>query len=503
MSSNEDNDRVKWLARLPEENPDPVLRVAPGSILLYANEAARRLLSDLVLVEGHPVPEQLAEAARESLARGTRHKVELVSDGRCFSLNLVPVGSEVNVYGRDITDRKLAEEALRERENDLRAANERLIEADKHKNEFLAMLSHELRNPLAPIRNSLHVLDHSAPDGERAHRARAVIERQVEHMARLVDDLLDVTRISRGKIQLQREHVDLNELARGTVEDHRSVFAERGVGLEFTGANRPITVHGDRTRLGQVVGNLLVNAAKFTPRGGRATVSVELDAGGDHAVVRVVDTGIGITPEILPLLFEPFIQGPTTLDRSAGGLGLGLALVKGLVDMHGGSVSADSAGAGQGATFTLRVPVDGAPAQSRPLEPGPASSPGSRRVLVIEDNLDAAESLRDALELGDHVVLIASSGAEGLEKARAFAPDVVICDIGLPGMDGYDVARSLRADPSLGRTALVALTGYAAAEDVSRAAQAGFDLHLAKPPSIDDLERALVDAATALEASRG
>jgi PAS domain S-box-containing protein len=374
----------------------------------------------------------------------------------------------------DITERKRAEAEL--------------FEADRRKNEFLAMLSHELRNPLAPIRNSLHILDRAAPGGEQARRAQAVIDRQVAHMTHLIDDLLDVTRVSRGKIELQMAPLELGELVRRTVEDHRSIFAKGGIELGATIPDRALWVNGDATRLAQVVGNLLQNAAKFTARGGRASVAIEKN--GERAVIRIRDTGAGISAEMLPRLFVPFAQAPHTLDRTRGGLGLGLALVKGLVDLHGGRVEARSEGTGKGSHFSVWLPLRPAP---RPAARAPVATAGTMRlrVLVIEDNVDAAESLREALELDHHEVDVAFDGPQGLEKARRVEPDVVLCDIGLPGMDGYEVARAFRADPALGSVYLVALSGYALPEDIAKAQAAGFDHHLAKPPTIEELEQVL------------
>ncbi|MBZ5713251.1 hybrid sensor histidine kinase/response regulator [Nannocystis pusilla] len=388
----------------------------------------------------------------------------------------------------DIHEAKRTEAALRASEERHRALAEALREADRRKDEFLAMLSHELRNPLAPIKNSLYILSHVQPGSDQARRAEHVIERQVEHMTRLIDDLLDVTRISRSKIQLQRTTVEMNELVRRTVEDHRSVFDACGVGLAFAPASRPLWVDGDPTRLSQIVGNLLQNAAKFTGRGGKTEVAVE--AQGSGVLVHVRDDGMGIGADILPRLFDPFIQADTTLARSRGGLGLGLALVKGLVELHGGDVQARSAGLDHGAEFTVRLPGVPAPApEAAPCVEAGGTPPG--RILVIEDNLDAAESLKEALELDAHEVCLAHSGPEGLEKVRTFRPDVVVCDIGLPGMDGYEVARAIRADPARCTTRLIALTGYASPEDRQRARAAGFDRHLGKPPDFDVLLQTL------------
>ena len=389
----------------------------------------------------------------------------------------------------DVTERKRAAE--------LRASEATLREADRQKNQFLAMLSHELRNPLAPIRNSLYILERAVPGSEQARRAKAVIDRQIGQMTWLIDDLLDVTRITSGKIRLRRERLDLNALAQRTVEDHRTLFAKSDVRLEVLPARAEVWVDGDRVRLAQVVGNLLQNAAKFTPRGGETTVSVQADAARGEAILAVRDTGAGIEPEMLARLFHPFAQADVTLDRSKGGLGLGLALVKGLVELHGGSVSAASGGTGKGAAFTISLPLHVTAARIVPRQRGVGGDGAPRRVLIIEDNDDAAETLREVLEILEHVVEVAYSGPEGIEKARAFHPDVVLCDIGLPEMDGYEVARRLRADPEVGRVAIVAVSGYAQPEDVAMAKEAGFDAHLAKPPSIVTLERALTEAGNA------
>jgi two-component system CheB/CheR fusion protein len=255
-------------------------------------------------------------------------------------------------------------------------------------------------------------------------------------------------------------------------------------------APEQVWVDGDRTRLSQVIGNLLQNAVKFTPRDGKTTVSVEADSARGRAFLRVEDSGKGIAPEMLPHLFEPFTQADTSLDRGKGGLGLGLSLVKGLVEMHGGSIRAESGGPNKGATFTVALPLK-ATGTIETHRPRTGAKGTGRRVLIVEDNVDAANSLREVLELGGHHAEVAFSGPEGLEKARASRPDVVICDIGLPGMDGYAVARAIRDDPGLNRLALIALTGYAGPADVTKAKEAGFDAHLAKPPSMETIEAAL------------
>jgi PAS domain S-box-containing protein len=368
-----------------------------------------------------------------------------------------------------------------------RHTEDQLRDADRRKDEFLAVLSHELRNPLAPMKSSLYILERATPGGEQARRALAVMARQVDHLARLVDDLLDVTRITRGKVQLHRDRVDLVEVVLRTVEDHRAVFAADGVALEATVPTRPSWVDGDPARLAQIVSNLLQNAVKFSRLGGRVTLTLE--QAEDRVRLCVRDCGVGIAPALLERIFEPFTQVDETLDHSRGGLGLGLALVKGLVELHGGTVCARSEGTGCGAEFIVSLPLVTAAAAARPSHtPAPVRA---RRVLIIEDNRDAAAMLHEALQLEQHLVAVAFDGADGLAQAHAFHPDVVVCDVGLPGMDGYEVARAIRRDPALDTVFLVALTGYALPEDQRRAAEAGFDRHLAKPVSVEELEAVL------------
>jgi PAS domain S-box-containing protein len=378
----------------------------------------------------------------------------------------------------DITERKGAEAALRD--------------SDQRKSEFLAVLSHELRNPLAPIRNGIALLERAAPGSQEAARALAVIERQTGHLARLVDDLLDVTRISRGKIELRLAPLDGREVVRRTADDLQSVFEECGVALRLELPAAPVWLHADRTRLAQVVGNLLQNAAKFTPRGGEAVLS--LAAGEREAELRVKDEGAGIPADLLGRVFEPFMQGERSLARTHGGLGLGLALVRGLVELHGGRVSAHSDGSGRGSEFVVTLPLGSAPACSGERRQA-GGNPARRSVLVIEDNSDAAEMLAEILRMDGHRAEIARDGRSGLARTRALRPDVVLCDIGLPDLDGYAVARTLRGEPELGKTILVALSGYAQEDDRRRAAEAGFDAHLAKPARIEELRRLLEGSA--------
>lgn len=381
---------------------------------------------------------------------------------------------------RLVEEMKRTEGALRERE----AA---LEDADRRKNEFLAVLSHELRNPLAPIRNSVFLLERARPGSEQAGRAHAIIDRQFAHLTRIVDDLLDVTRISRGKTQIRREQLEICDLVRRTVEDHRETFVTSGIRLESRIPSDPMWLNADGTRLAQVVGNLLANAAKFTNRGGRVLLTVERE--GDRAALRVRDDGEGIEADVLPLLFQPFWQARQTLERARGGLGLGLALVKGLVELHGGTVEAASEGAGRGAEFTVRLPLSSAPA--RPAPRAESRPFRRRRLLVIEDNVDAASSLEEALRLMGHEVAVAHDGPAGIAAAREFRPDALLCDIGLPRMDGYEVARAFRGDETLKNTFLVALSGYAQPEDLQRATEAGFEQHLAKPATLEQIEELL------------
>jgi signal transduction histidine kinase/CheY-like chemotaxis protein len=370
-----------------------------------------------------------------------------------------------------------------------RARTRERQEESQRKDQFLAVLAHELRNPLTALRNALGVLARAPPGGEQAARAQAILDRQATHLTRLVDDLLDVSRIASGKIRLRRRPVDLVEVVRAAVQDVRPMYEAKGLTLELAPVAAPVGVDGDATRLAQVVTNLLFNAWKFTDRGGSVTVALGAEQG--RAVVRVRDDGAGLDGAMLARIFRPFVQADATLDRSAGGLGLGLALARSIAELHGGTITASSDGPGRGAEFTVSLPLaEPAPAPS-PAEP---SAPARRvRVLVIEDNEDSAAGLREFLELHGHQAAVAKDGPAGLEAALAWDPDVVFCDVGLPGLDGYEVARRLRAGGS--RARLIALTGYARSADVERARRAGFDDHLAKPADLERLVSSLSSAA--------
>ncbi|WP_438014060.1 PAS domain S-box protein [Sorangium sp. So ce315] len=366
--------------------------------------------------------------------------------------------------------------------HDQKCAEARLKEADQRKDEFLAMLAHELRNPLGPIRNAVEILRRVAGQQPSLARACGVLDRQVSHMARLVDDLLDVSRVARGRIQLCKERCDLARLLQETAEDYRSTLEASGLSLELALPAEPVWVSGDPTRLSQAISNVLHNANKFTDAGGRVTVTLSATS-ERSAAIRVRDTGIGMEPAMLGRMFEPFSQADRSLDRSRGGLGLGLSLVKGVVELHGGTVSAESAGTGRGTEIVLRLPLSRGPEPS--LErAAPPSGVDSRslRVLIIEDNQDAAETLQALLAMDGHRVEVALSGRAGVEAARSFRPDVILCDIGLPGgMDGYAVARALKGSAGLSPSLMIALTGYGQEDDRRRVLEAGFDLHVVKP----------------------
>jgi PAS domain S-box-containing protein len=431
--------------------------------------------------------EQRERVLRLLHADGRVRDIEVTFKTRAGEERRLLVNSEVITFegepavlsvSLDITERKLYEESLR-------AANQA-------KDEFLAMLGHELRNPLGTLTNAVAVLERLSGDETMRHLV-AIIGRQTGHLGRLVDDLLDVARATSGKIELLRRPVELHALAGRCVD----ALAQAGRTERHTVAleGGPVYVDGDAARLEQVLNNLLDNALKYTPGAGRITVSTE--EAGETAVLRVRDTGQGIRTDILARVFDLFVQEPQSLDRSRGGLGLGLALVKRLVELHGGSVAVWSAGPGQGSEFTVRLPAVAMPVGGEAAtEAGPRSaSARSRRVLVVEDSPDARQSLRLLLELAGHEVETSEDGPGGLAKVQAFRPDVALIDLGLPGMDGYAVAREMRRRPETRAIRLVAVTGYGQAEDRRRALAAGFDLHVTKPVDASMLDE-MLDRAT-------
>jgi PAS domain S-box-containing protein len=376
----------------------------------------------------------------------------------------------VLVVAEDVSERRRAERAM--------------LDENRKKDDFLAMLSHELRNPLATICNALRVTERVPAGSPQAVHAGQIVGRQVQHLSRIVDDLLDLTRVAHGKVRLQLERSALDALVERAADDYRASFEAAGVQLRTTLAREPMWADADRTRIAQVLGNLLGNALKFTPRGGQ--VEIRLAREGDRNVVSVVDNGTGIEPAVLDSLFEPFRQAPQALERKQGGLGLGLAMVKGLVELHGGFVEIHSEGRGRGTEVRFGLPAKTPPER----EQGPARKPARprRRVLVIEDNVESAEMLKEVLSLTGQDVVVAHDGASGLSLARDLHPDVVVCDLGLPEMDGYQVAKALREDESLKGTRLVALSGYALPQDLQRAREAGFDRHVAKPATFEQIE---------------
>ena len=373
--------------------------------------------------------------------------------------------------------------AQREAENALRHAN-------LNKDNFIATLAHELRNPLAPIRASVELFQMRAPDDPLLKRATEAMARQIAHITRLVDDLLDVARIARGNVELKLEICDLNVLAMQTVEDYRPTLTASGIEIKTCVPVTPIWVRADTARLVQIFGNLLHNASKFTKAGDRVSVEIveESNQDGRFALISIADTGIGMPKEFMPTLFGPLVQASQDLGRSLGGLGLGLALVKGLSELHGGSVGAHSAGHGLGSTFTVRLPLANPPKEDC-KDTGKSGGIPSLRILAIDDNVDALEVLSMLLVASGHEVDTAYDGYTGIEAIRRVKPDLVICDIGLPGhMTGHDVAREVRSDKGLGDTMMIALSGYGQESDKNQSALAGFEAHLVKPVRFTDLE---------------
>jgi PAS domain S-box-containing protein len=373
-----------------------------------------------------------------------------------------------------------------------RVARQEAEASSRTKDEFLAMLGHELRNPLAAIGSGIAILNRLDTADERSVHSREVITRQVAHLRELMDDLLDVGRVTTGKIILSSKTMDLSELARRgwAALESTGTFARHEARLE----TEPAWVDADETRLAQVVDNLLTNAVKYTPAGGSVRMTVRCE--GDDAVIRIADTGIGISPTLLPRIFDLFVQGERTLDRAKGGLGIGLTLVKRLAEMHGGSVGAFSEGPGRGSVFTVRLPRIAAPVEARAAGPTGAGTHGPCRVLLVEDSTDARQMLRLMLELDGHKVYEADDGITGLAQALELQPDVAVIDIGLPGIDGWELACRLRTTDAGRRMMLVAVSGYGQLEDQRLSQKAGFDVHLVKPVDRDALNKVIHGAST-------
>ena len=370
---------------------------------------------------------------------------------------------------------------MRRAELERQKALEDLREADRRKDEFLAMLAHELRNPLAPIRNAVEIM-RLAPDSATQARARELIARQTAHLARLVDDLLEMSRITQRKLVLQPREVSLASLLDAALEVARAYVEKNGQDLSVSAPAEDVWLQVDPVRISQVIGNLLHNASKFTPRGG--SVSLVARRVPDGVELEVSDTGIGIAPELLKKVFDLFSQADRSLDRAQGGLGIGLSLVRGLVEMHGGSVAASSEGEGKGSVFHVRLPnsrIVEAPFQRSSPSPVPAPTHGRRRILVVEDNPDSAEAMAMLLRELGHEVALVGDGNVAVGVARQFEPDVILLDIGLPGIDGYELARRLRLQEETRGARMIAITGYGQPSDRERSVAAGFDQHLVKP----------------------
>lgn len=500
--------------RTPQERLDAILSAAPDGILIgdaagrivLANDQLERMVGyrrDELIGQTVEmlVPERLRvrhAGQREAFVRDPharpmgagRDLMALTKDGRELpvEISLAPLVTDegvlvVNII-RDVTERRRLEAELKHR-------NDELTAADRRKDEFLAVLSHELRNPLAPIRAAVEVLAQTRSEDADVHWARDVIARQVTQMVRLIDDLLDVSRISQGKIRLHRERVPLSGLIASAVETVRPLLESRRQILDIAQPPEDVVLDVDPIRIAQVISNLINNAAKYSDESTRIRLGATV--AGENLEVCVRDDGIGIPAEFLPRLFETFAQADRSLDRSRGGLGIGLTLVKTLVEMHGGKVEATSEGAGRGSEFRVTLPKaspGAAPAASAPAGPHAADA-GHRRVLVADDNVDFADSMQRLLRRRGYDVKIVHDGVAALAAAPGFVPDVCLLDIGLPGISGYELARELRRTPALEGALIIAISGYGRDEDRARAKESGFDEHLTKPIQMESLEAIL------------
>jgi PAS domain S-box-containing protein len=488
---------VEQLTLVTDAMPALISYIAPNGTYRFVNKLYERWFGQPTeSMVGRHVADVLGpdayEAVRPRLERalqGTRvffeDKVPYPGNAREVSVHYIPdfdaAGQVRGCFAliEDVSARKRTERALRE--------------ADRRKDDFLAILGHELRNPLAPIRTVAHVLGRGPVDAETVRRSSELLERQSKHLTRMVDDLVDVARIMRGRVSLHREPVMVETVVNAAIESVRSLFEARRQSVAMTSEGEGLFVQADSARLCQVIANLLINAIKYSPEGARTLITVE--AAWGEVVIRVRDQGAGIDPQMLPHIFDRFLQGEDALDRSQGGLGIGLTIAKHLVEMHGGRVEAGSEGLGSGSEFRVYLPqLD--PPQVQPNEqPRAASAPAKRRVLVVEDNRDAAEALSQLLVMSGHEVEVVNDGASALEKLEEFPADVVLLDIGLPRMDGYMVAHAIRARfANLDtRPRLLALTGYARDEDRASALRSGFDGHLIKPVEPEELLRVIMD----------
>jgi PAS domain S-box-containing protein len=506
------------LAAIVESSHDAIISKTLDGVIRTWNTGAERLFGYRAeeVVGRHITllipPERMAEDEEQKiLARLSRGElvdhyetVRMSKDGRRLDISLTvsPIrDGEGRIIGaskiaRDVTERKQVEAALQE-------AAEALKEADRRKDEFLAVLSHELRNPLAPLRNGLQVMRLGADDPDLIGRTRDMMDRQLSHMVRLIDDLLDVSRISRNKMELRLSRVLLADVVSSAVEIARPALEAAGQELTVVLPPEPVSLDADLTRLAQVFGNLLHNSAKYTDRGGHIELTATRE--GDQVRVSVRDDGIGIPATALPSLFEIFSQVDRSIERSTGGLGIGLALVKGLVEMHGGTVEAASPGPGQGSTFTVSLPVAKEreePASGLPAGEEPGAADAQRRILVVDDSRDSAISMAMMLEFLGNQVRTAHDGLEAVEAAEQFRPHVVLMDIGMPRLNGYEATRRIREQPWGEDIAVIALTGWGQEEDRARSREAGCDGHLVKPIHLPDLEKLLGELATRTSGTR-
>ena len=455
----------------------------------WSREQAMGKISHELLRTEFPTP---LEEMTEVLHRTDRWVGELVHTRRD--------GQRITVLARKTLDRdsegkpaavleNITDITLRrELEDSLAARVLELARADRSKDEFLAMLAHELRNPLAPLRNAAEILRTFGADAAECAEAQGIMARQLENMTRLLDDLLDVSRITAGKIELRREPVALADILTAAASVARPGIASRGQDLALSLPAEPIFLNADATRLEQVFGNLLNNASKYSYTGSHITLSAERDddASPPEVIIRVTDDGMGIAPEVLPHIFDLFVQSTRSLDREHGGLGIGLTLVRRLVQLHGGSVEARSEGLAMGSEFTVRLPILAAPIPA-PAAPAPAARETPRRILIVDDNEDSTRSMAIIQKRRGHETRTAFTGPDAVTAAAEFLPEVVLLDIGLPGMDGYEVAHRLRAMPALAGAFLVAMSGYGSDEDHAKAQAAGFDEYMVKPVDLDRL----------------
>jgi signal transduction histidine kinase/CheY-like chemotaxis protein len=473
--------------------PDPA---SPGGVAFVLRTGRPEIVSDItddMLVKGAKDEEHLRLI--RDLGLNSYICVPLVLSGKALGVLTFATAESGRRYAA--SDLRLAEDLSHRAVIAIQNTQlyRELREADRRKDEFLATLAHELRNPLAPIRNALQILKLPKLDAATVERSREMMERQVYHLVRLVDDLLDVSRVMRGKIELRKERVELASVVARAVETAQSLIEAQGHELTVALPPEPLPLNADPVRLAQVVGNLLTNAAKYTESNGRIWLTAERE--GDQATLRIRDTGIGVAPDLLPKIFDLFVQADHAATRSQGGLGIGLTLVKNLIEMHGGSVEVHSAGLGKGSEFVVRLPLldqeRQEPMENETGEPRQDASPSGRQLLVVDDNKDAAVSLAMLLRLQGHEVRVAHDGPSALELATSYHPDMVFLDIGMPGMDGYEVARRLRQQPGLENTVLAALTGWGQQEDRRRSKEAGFNHHLVKPLEPKTLEELLVE----------